>query len=221
MLLFRLSIVLLMFVPNVSAQLFYFQDVETTLVKTTDQSPAHWYIEIFSNSTVDTLLTWEANFSTIPSEWTINLDCQDPNGNWFPVVNDGDAEDFILLSSPDFPQKLIIGAMFNDVPGIGSVYFDIYDKEYPAYAVEIAYHFVVTQGTASLESLSNTDFQLGEGQLTILRDEAVEVTILDASGRLILQTDSEKNIPLEQYSNQLLLIQLKLGQRTHLIKVIP
>ena len=91
------------------AQAFHFNDVQTILVKTTDESPAHWYLEIFSDVQSDTTLRWKAHYGlTLPAEWDFNFD--DQSQFHFPVL-DGDSADFTLISNPILPQKLIIGAM--------------------------------------------------------------------------------------------------------------
>ena len=133
---------------NLNAQVFHFDDTTTTIIKTTAQSPAHWYIEIFNDIGVDTTLRWKTHFENIPPQWNINFETQ---GGYFDPVFDGDSADFILHDSLDFPQKLIIGAATANTPGNGSVFFDIYDPYNPTVVVTIEYHFIITSvGTEEL-----------------------------------------------------------------------
>ena len=133
-------------------QVFHLVDSTTTLIKSTDQSPAHWYIELYTDIAVDTNLRWKASFSGIPAAWQIDLDDQT---NYTVDIQDGDSSDFILISGLSFPQKLIIGATLNNTIGVGSVYFDIYDPYNPIVIHQIEFHFIVTQGTASIVAVNN------------------------------------------------------------------
>lgn len=203
------------------AQLFYFDETETTLIKTTDQSPAHWYIEIFSNAAVDTVLQWEAEFVNIPSEWTINLDCQ---STWFPEVNHNDTGEFLFWSDPVLPQKLIIGAMLNDTPGNGTTLFKISNPEDPSVQEQIAFHFLISQGTASLGSeipeypfvVMNNDVRLKDGGL-------FQASVLDGAGRtLFLPENSIHALDLSTFGQQLLLIHLSTNSNQHFfLKILP
>jgi hypothetical protein len=202
-------------------QLFYFDETETTLFKTTDQSPAHWYIEIFTNSPVDTILEWKADFSNIPAEWVINLDCQTV---WFPVVNDQDEGTFVFLAEPDFPQKIIIGAMLNETTGTGSTYFTIRDPHNPSYSEQIAFHFVISQGTAEvIESDLDAPFSVKNHVLFLNQDVLFNGTISDVTGRTLLHIDSAlKEVDLRPYRNELLFISLKTDINQHFfVKILP
>jgi hypothetical protein len=216
-----LSFILICWSQSAKAQLFYFEDTETTLTKTVDQSPAHWYIEIFTNSSIDTTLTWEARFLNIPNEWVINLDCQNPNGVWYPIVEDGDSEDFTLIANGDFPQKLIIGAMFNEVTGTGTVFFDIFDKEDPDYKIEIAYHFITTAGNLGLQEFANEKFELRKNKLHIRTNETSEVSVFDLEGNKILDQVGEKEIDLSDFAMRLVILQIRIGNDYYSLKTIP
>ena len=58
------------------SQSFHFVNDSTALIKDTDQSPAHWYIEVYNDAGVDTVLRWKAFFQNIPAAWQIDLDDQ-------------------------------------------------------------------------------------------------------------------------------------------------
>lgn len=143
-----LSAVCILFMSfNSEAQCFHFDQTYTVLVKTTDQSPAHWYFEIFNDALVDTTLRWKTTFdANLPPQWVINFDDQDA---YHSPIQDGDSSDFALFGNPTFPQKLIIGAVLNNTPGNASVYFDIYDPADPSYMVTIQYRFVVSMGSGT------------------------------------------------------------------------
>ena len=133
-------------------QAFHFDLTERTLIKTTDQSPAHWYLEIFNDVNVDTTLRWKTSFTNVPPEWVITFD--DQNTMYNPV-NDGDSADFTLYAAPAFPQKLIIGAFLNGTPGHGITYFDVYDPADPSTSETIFFEFVVTP--VGLEVIEGND----------------------------------------------------------------
>jgi hypothetical protein len=177
-------LLLLSLLPMFSfGQAFYFNDTSTTLIKTTDQTPAHWYIEIFSNELVDTTLRWKTTFSNIPPQWGITFDDQDNN---YPVINDGDSADFTLFTGWTFPQKLIIGAHLNNTAGEGSVLFDIYDPNDPSFVQVIEYHFIV--GYLTLETLNQNgiDVRRNDDQLVVTsEDETIQLYIHSMDGKLL------------------------------------
>lgn len=176
-------------------QAFHFNDVQTTLYKTTDESPAHWYLEIFSDVPVDTTLRWKAVYGpTLPAEWDFTFDDQNTFHN--PVL-DGDSADFTLFSNPILPQKLIIGAMLNGTVGNGSIYFDIYDPNDPSSVVTIQYRFIVSQGSASLSDLNLDENWFFQQDRTITIDEKLigaQLEILDASGKRMYSTSIHENV---------------------------
>lgn len=136
------------------SQAFHFDYLSRTLIKTTNQSPAHWYIEIFNDSGVDTTLRWKSSFVNVPVEWNMSLDDQNA---YHSNLQDNDSSDFTLYSGLSIPQKLIIGATLNDTPGDGYVYFDIYDPNDPSNFETIFFRFIITEETAGqLENESNT-----------------------------------------------------------------
>src|SRR6187401_1595447 len=109
---------------HVKSQAFQFQQTYTLIIKTTAQSPAHWYLEIDNLCGTDTMLRWKADLSQIPPGWTMTFDDQD---NFYNNVQDGDSADFTLLDSLSFPQKLIIGAFTNNIPASVSAFFYVWN----------------------------------------------------------------------------------------------
>ena len=148
-----LSIVILSTIisKNIRAQAFHFNDTLTTLVKSTDQSPAHWYLEIFNDTDSDTLLRWKADLSGIMPGWIISFDDQN---NYYPSIMHNDSANFTLYAPPLYPQKLIIGNTLNLVAGIGSVKFCIYNPNEPAFKQWIIYEFIITPGALSVNVVS-------------------------------------------------------------------
>lgn len=178
-----------------SAQPFSFQDTVTTLIKTTDQSPAHWYIEIFNDVMQDTTLRWKASFDpNLPPQWVITLDDQD---NFHQSVNDGDSADFLLHGNPAFPQKLIIGAILNNTEGTASVYFDIYDPDDPSFVQTIEYHFIISMGSGTWgtdELLEDKWFTQSGRTFTFSGEfESSEVSFYDTSGKLVYTQSIDSN----------------------------
>jgi len=179
---------LFLFSIQAKGQIFSFADTSTTLVKNTNQSPAHWYLEITNNCGVDTTMRWKSHFENVPSEWVINFDSQ--NQNW-PVVMDGDSSDFVMTVNPDFPQKLIIGAMLNDTPGHGVVYFDIYDPANRTEVQTISYEFIVSlAGLNALEELPWLEVKNG---MVVIKDGIpTQVDLFDLNSKLILSTNNQE-----------------------------
>jgi len=172
------------------AQVFHVQDTSAVLIKTTDQSPAHWYIEIINDVGVDTTLRWIAHFNNIPNEWVINLD--DQNTNISPV-NDLDSADFVLHPWFDLPQKLIIGATLNNRPGHGIVYFDIFDPANRQDLQTISYEFIVS--TSGISELYLPTWLIQKGG--IIYAESTEnclFKVYDLSGKSLGETQNQLNI---------------------------
>lgn len=179
------------------AQVFYFNTTSTTLVKDVSQSPAHWYIEIYSNLQIDTTLRWKASFSNIPIDWVINFDTQ---STFHSPVYDGDSADFTLFSGLTFPQKLIIGAEFNGVVGSGSVFFDIYDPNTPLEVVTIEYRFIATN-SAGLEEVGETSkIFIKDGILVIPESmEGYPIVVYGMDGRELWRQVGSEGIRLPEW----------------------
>lgn len=191
------------------AQDFYFQDTETTLIKTTDQSPAHWYIEIFSNLDEDKTLRWKTFFDHIPEEWSITFN--DQTTNYFEV-NDGDSADFILLSDQEFPQKLIIGAMLNNTPGNGTVSFEIYDPGTPASKDTIRFHFIISQGSLGMEETAfYGQFRLENDVISSVNGNRADFSVFDETGRELVRKEKVNALDVSGLLNGLFFIHIRQG----------
>ena len=179
-----------------NAQAFSFVDTSTVLVKTTDESPAHWYIEIFNDVAVDTTLRWKASFDpNLPPQWVITFDDQN---NFYNPVNDGDSADFTLYAAPSFPQKLIIGGILNNTAGTASVYFDIYDPADPSFIQTIEYRFIISMGSGTwgTEELTEEEQWFTQsGRTFIFSEEFNSNTIIlyDVLGSKIQECSIESN----------------------------
>jgi hypothetical protein len=215
-----LVVLVLFFGFGVFAQTHHFNNNSTTLIKTTDQSPAHWYIEIFNDVGVDTTLRWKAFFENVPSQWQINFDDQNNN---YPNVQDGDSADFTLFVTQQIPQKLIIGAMLNNTPADASVYFEIYNPAVPAVIDTIVYHFIVSSGTQGLSDLMEQNIiDLDKNILRIINDKPTDFSVLDETGRLILSAKQTDQINLSSLkSGQIYFLALNQGKERYLLKWAP
>ncbi len=197
-------------------QTFHFEDTCTTLIKNTNQSPAHWYLEIFNDVGVDTTLRWKAAFENIPVEWSINFDSQ--SQNW-PMVMDGDSADFTLLFSPDFPQKLIIGAMLNGTPGHGTVFFDIFDPDFPSYRQSICYEFIVS--AVGLDELQSVPFVRFKGDvIEVINGKETTVDIYAINGQHLLHQTGNTQFILNGLSTQPVLIYLKQDDKQYVVRTL-
>ncbi len=195
------------------SQIFSFSDTSALLVKNTNQSPAHWYLEITNNCGVDTTMRWKTHFENIPAEWMINFDSQ--NQNW-PTVMDGDSSDFVMTVSPDFPQKLIIGAMLNNTPGHGVVYFDIYDPANRTEVQTISYEFIVSlAGLTALEELPW--LAIKNGKLFITDGIPTQVDLFDLNSKLI---SSSKQQEIQLQKDQVLFIRFTRENKVYQIKLV-
>lgn len=200
-----------------NAQVFHFDTHSTTLVKTTEQSPAHWYIEIFSDITMDTTLRWKAFFSTIPSAWQISLDDQT---NYTNNIQDGDSSDFTLFAGLAFPQKLIIGASLNNEPGTGSVFLKIYDPEFPSYSDTIEFRFIVS-AVGIVELVNEGIIKIENNVLTLANENPASLKVYDSSGRLIVDDSTFKRFDCSTLpSNQLFYVTIQQGGKYYTIKWI-
>lgn len=165
-------------------QVFYFDNTETTLVKTTDHSPIHWYINIYSASNEDETLQWKSIFQTIPEEWIITLDDQTV---YHQDVKHNDSSDFILFTTPEVTQKLIIGAQLNNQVGQGTVSFEISDPDMPGVSDTIHFHFNVSQGSLDIENpILSEQFRMEGGQLYTVSGEPASFFVFDQTGRRLV-----------------------------------
>lgn len=168
------------------AQIFHVPDTSALLVKTTSQSPAHWYIEIVSDCPVDTTLRWKAtHFDNIPAEWEILMDDQtDSHFN----IQPGDSADFNLPANQPFATKMIIGAMLNGTPGHGICYFDVYDPDNLSEIQTISYEFIVTPSTNGITDLNDDSFlEWKSGILKTKDNREADFEVFDLSGKQVRQ----------------------------------
>jgi hypothetical protein len=188
-----LLLVLLFVGIYTNAQLFTITNPHFTFHKTTDQSPAHWYIEVTSNVSVDTTLRWVAHFSNIPTQWNINFDDGTVNYN---VIEDLDSGDFVLepLAVTSLPLKLIIGAMLNDTPGHGSLFFDVFDPNNSTDKQTIQFEFIITPSTSSVgEAIKSSWYEINQS-LVVLHDKDAKIEVYDELGKLIRKGSQQLNI---------------------------
>lgn len=199
------------------SQNFYFNTRETTLVKSTNQTPAHWYIQIFSNTTIDQNLRWKAFFINIPVEWSIAFDDQDQN---FPVIHDQDSSDFILLAEPEMIKKLIIGAHLNNTSGNGTVAFEIYDPLDLNSKDTIEFHFIISDPLA-VPTINNTEiYTYDNGLLKITNSKDASLTVYDEMGKLVAMMDHFQVFDLKNLlQNQTYFFELKQEKSVYLFKL--
>lgn len=199
------------------AQDFYFQDTETTLIKTTNQSPAHWYIEIFSNLDEDKTLRWKTFFDHIPEEWTITFNDQTTN---YSDVNDGDSSDFTLFSDQEFPQKLIIGAILNDTPGSGTVSFEVYAPDALADRDTIHFHFIISQGSLGVETISFYEqFHLENDVISPVNGNTADFSVFDETGRELLREEKVNELDISGLPDGLFFIHIRQGNDRYFMKL--
>lgn len=185
----------------VYGQVFHFDQDSTALIKNVNQSPAHWYLEIFNDAGIDTTLRWKCHFLNIPAQWNGNFDDQN---NFYSTLNDGDSADFTLYSGLAFPQKLIIGAAFNGTPGVGSYLFDIYDPYTPADITTIEYHYIV--GQADLNEIGSGQWVRRNGEI-LMFDESIigkQIVICTFSGKTVFHGEVPQMLKLPVSSEGLI-----------------
>jgi len=200
-------------------QTFHVTDTSALIVKTTNQSPAHWYIEVFSDLSVDTSLRWKAtHFDNVPVQWEILMDDQT---NSYSNVQVGDSADFTLLANQAFAKKLIIGAVLNGTPGHGICYFDIFDPENPGFVQTISYEFIVTSATNELSNLNEDSFlEWKDGVLKVKDGREATFEVIDLVGKQIVNNELTNQF---NYSflpkNQVFILKVKLDSKEAIIKL--
>jgi hypothetical protein len=195
---------------SINAQIFHFDTHTAVLVKTTDQSPAHWYLEIFNDVGLDTTLRWKAHFDNVPSQWTITFEDQTM---FHSNVQDGDSADFAFPVTGTFPQKLIIGAFTNNTPDDATVYFEIYDPYNPSYRDTIGYVFHISQGTNSLIDLQQEGILNLTGETIFMTNELpTDFTVVDLTGRKVLENKQVNQLNLNSLKkNEVFFIEIIQG----------
>lgn len=200
-------------------QVFHIPDTSALLVKTTSQSPAHWYIEVVSDIAVDTSLRWKAtHYDNVPVEWQISIDDQT---TFHPNVQVGDSGDFNLPANQPFATKLIIGAMLNGTPGHGICYFDVYDPDNLAVVQAISYEFIITPSTNGIADLNDDSFlEWKDGVLRVKDGREAEFEVYDLAGKIVLKNKLINQLHVSNLpKNQTLLIKVKLEDKVAIIKI--
>lgn len=210
--LFLFLVVNVLSVKNTNAQspIFHFIDTSAVIAVSTSQSPAHWYIEIYNDTGVDTLLRWKTRFENIPSAWNINFDDQHTN---YPTIHDGDSADLVLLQDVFNAQKLIIGAETAQTPGWGIVYFDIFNPSERSEKQTIEYHFRI--GELGLQQKETTTFFLfGSGQLQTRNGSPMTCFFYSFDGKLINEISNNGLLNLSQIPEGCDLIHVQAGDKS-------
>ncbi len=172
-------------------QVFVFPDTSALIVKTPQQSPAHWYLEIISNASTDTTLRWITRFENIPAEWIINFD--DQNTNITPVHH-LDSADFVMHPTIGLPQKLIIGAVLNNTPGHGIIYFDIFNPANRSEFQTISYEYLIS--SVGITERALPDWLEFDNNEWVVSGDKTEIVVLDALGRLVVKTKNHLPVSL-------------------------
>lgn len=201
------------------AQVFHFNDTSTTLIKTTSQSPAHWYIQVQTDLSIDTVLRWKCTqFVNVPSQWVINFDDQTTS---YPSIFPGDSSDFVLKANDPYANKLIIGAMLNNTPGHAIIYFDIYDPHNPLNKQTISYEFIVTQSTNALASESQEDWLNMNGDfIQTTNGEKATFNVYSLSGAILLSSIENQINVSTLPKNQTFMLYIAQGSKRKMIKLL-
>ncbi|MAX78770.1 MAG: hypothetical protein CL843_01165 [Crocinitomicaceae bacterium] len=205
-----------------NAQVFHCVDTVATLNVTTDNSPAHWYIELVNDVQTDTTLRWKAHWTNLPASWQISFDDQD---NYYSNVQAGDSADFTLFQSTS-TQKLIIGNILNQTTGRSSVYFDIYDPNTPNDVTTIEYYFDVSQGQGSGTSvgeLAQDQFLYTKGRTLYCSENYLQANyaLYSIAGALLATgqlTQTQLELPVT-VNTSVVLLQVQQGQKTTVKKL--
>ena len=203
-----------------NAQVFHFNENEYTFNKTTDNSPVHWYFEIFNDVGVDTLLRWKTHFNSIPSQWYVNFDAQ--TSSW-SLIQDGDSADFVLQTGLSFPQKLIIGVNTANTIGNGSISFEIYDPNEPVYRDTIIFYFNISYGTSGLAEVGvENEYLLMNQQITLLNGEKADFYAYNSAGQLIGYEKKSAAFDCSSLAkSDLQYIRISAGKKQFCIKMMP
>jgi hypothetical protein len=202
------------------SQVFHIDDTSTTLIKTTSQSPAHWYIQVYSDVAVDTSLRWKAtHFDNVPIQWVISMDDQTQSHSNVQV---GDSADFLLEANQAFAKKLIIGAMLNGTPGHGICYFDVFDPDNRSVVKTISYEFIVTQSTNGLLDLNEESFlEWKDGSLCVKNGEEATFEVVDLAGKIVFEKELKNKLKIADLpKNNYLIIQVLLESKVAIIKIM-
>ena len=198
---------------GVKAQAFHVVDTSALLIKNTDQSPAHWYIEVMTDSNIDTTLRWKAHFSNIPAAWEINFDDQD---NYYPIVLDGDSADFTLFANLGYPQKLIISAILNNTPGHGIVYCDVYDPDAPSFVQTVSFEFIIS-AVGLDELIAFAPLSMHDLVLSTTNGKIGKLQVYDQQGRCLMNEKSDHFSLTDLPAGQTLYLVLQIGDANWIV----
>lgn len=204
--------ILLLSSTQTFGQLFSFIDTTTTIVKTVNQSPAHWYLELENLGAVDTTLRWKCVEINAPAAWDFNFDDQD--SLYYPV-NLGDSAEFNLYAQTTFPKKLIIGGHFNNVEGNGYIKFLIYNPENLNERQNIYYFFEVSPITFLPEEIQES-LKFYADHIKYSGKEEVNLRILNLSGQIMAQGQDE--LIIADLAPQVYILEFRIEDSVHHIK---
>ena len=194
--------------------IFSFNTSSTLLDVTTDQSPAHWYIEIYSAVNVDTTLRWKVHFNRTRPEWKIGFDDQ---SNRYDSLITGDSADFTLFANPSVVQKLVISNTLNNTAGTGDVLFEIYDPQLPQVRDTIVYQFEVSEGlNSSVNSVRNEPLNLKQNDKRFVLNKFAKrgtYHLYDLNGKLIDRaTFTGNEFSVDSDRNAIFILKISTGQ---------
>lgn len=200
-------------------QIFHFDTQTAVLIKTTNETPAHWYLEIFNDVGVDTTLRWKAHFDNVPAEWHIMFEDQT---SYHQGVLDGDSADFALPITGIFPQKLIIGAHTNNTPDDATIYFEIYDPHNPSYKDTIGFVFHISQGTIGFDELQKQEVvELKGDQLYFINDRLGDIRVVDVTGRIVAESKQTMQFDLKSLRPQeMYFLQITQANKSYQVKYL-
>jgi hypothetical protein len=185
-----------------------------------NQTPAHWYINIYPNQTNDVNLRWKTYFTGIPSQWSILFD--DQNSVHDPIF-DQDSADFVLFGQPDVVQKLIIGAHLNGTSGLGTVSFILYNPLNNTDRDTIHFHFNIHKVPVSVDDIqkNNEIYTWKENQISLNDNQVGNFNIYDEQGKLIQQVKGVNTFEISNlHKNKWYYIQLEVDKEYYILKII-
>jgi hypothetical protein len=217
----KITLIILTFLLGLQSlgQVFHVSDTSALIIKNTNQSPAHWYIEVFSDIATDTSLRWKAtHFDNVPPEWEILMDDQSAS---YSNVQVGDSADFDLPANQPFARKLIIGAVLNGTPGHGICYFDIYDPDNLSFVQTISYEFIVTDQVSGMMELNDNSFlRYEDGFLKVKDGREANFVVYDLGGKIVFENKLINKLKVSCFPiNQLYFIKVKIDDLESIVKI--
>ena len=205
-------------------QSYLVPDTNIIITKTTDFGVLHAYAEVVNLTDSAFDMQWRCRFSLeFPTQWSVSFDDQQ---TYFPVLLDGDSSDIVLDTLGQFPRKLIIGVMHNNVVGAGTVTVTIFPLSSPSDSMRIHYIVTVTPGSGTSASmlLSTPGVSVNDGFITVQSQEWIErIIVHDLLGRVLvsLQPNStETHFRLRHHDHDLLFLTLTTSTRVMTVPVM-